>query len=608
MKRAATALCVTLMAARAGAAWEPVPAVDWSIVKLEDFADEELPIVKSLYSFHELANAVVENGEDRGFINLPVWREPKDNKPYNARILENHAALAYFYSTKKPWNPYYGSVAVKDRLEAVLAYWCTKQHADGTFAEYAADNFSLAPTAFGVRTMARTLEMLTAGPGIDADLYARVKTATRKGIAVLLKDDVWLNKGWGWTNQYSAAYAAAMTFDKQFRDPQLVQMALQRLAKANTKHISPGGYLYESYGADFGYSTVHLNNLTIALPYANGEARQLFANGLRKYYDWMAYNLVAQPDGQTLLTNSGVNCRTTSSTYPRKPNSLSDLAPVSRAFSLTDEEVKAENEAKRAALTNEWGRWPKLKPGSWSYSPTPFTDADRVKSYPTQTEREAALKKLPYIAEQRFNHQCVDPRPLVYTFVRRPTYYASFNAGKPASPRQRFGLGLIWNPQGGTFFQTQPDSSADAWGTVADGAGNVYEAQPIDVKYRRGGTAFTPKPGNARIANGELVAEYPLGSAGKKTVTFGDDAITVVVQHAGAFTEVLPLLSATPGDVEASAEGVTVRNNGATMTVHFATAATPDLRPGPLVGPLGITTARVKAKDTLTYTIRFNNG
>ncbi len=43
----------------------------------------------------------------KGFINISVWRAPVDNKPYNARIMENILSLAYFYCTNRPWNVYY---------------------------------------------------------------------------------------------------------------------------------------------------------------------------------------------------------------------------------------------------------------------------------------------------------------------------------------------------------------------------------------------------------------------------------------------------------------------------------------------------------------------
>ena len=71
----------------------PAPVADFSPA---DFADGELDLPYYLSHFHRVANAVEMDGPDRGFINISVWRRPKDNKPHNARIMENILALAFF--------------------------------------------------------------------------------------------------------------------------------------------------------------------------------------------------------------------------------------------------------------------------------------------------------------------------------------------------------------------------------------------------------------------------------------------------------------------------------------------------------------------------------
>jgi hypothetical protein len=37
-----------------------------------------------LANFHRVANSVALSGPRRGFIDIPVWRDRKDNEPYNA--------------------------------------------------------------------------------------------------------------------------------------------------------------------------------------------------------------------------------------------------------------------------------------------------------------------------------------------------------------------------------------------------------------------------------------------------------------------------------------------------------------------------------------------
>jgi hypothetical protein len=70
----------------------------------------------------------------------PVWRGRDKNQqgPWNARVMESHLTLAFFYCTDRPWNPYFGSRDVRDRLEAMLTFWCDMQNDDGRFSEYSA--------------------------------------------------------------------------------------------------------------------------------------------------------------------------------------------------------------------------------------------------------------------------------------------------------------------------------------------------------------------------------------------------------------------------------------------------------------------------------------
>ena len=53
------------------ARWVAVPPVDWSKIKLDDFADDELDLPFYLHHFHTVANAVREDGPTRGFMTIP---------------------------------------------------------------------------------------------------------------------------------------------------------------------------------------------------------------------------------------------------------------------------------------------------------------------------------------------------------------------------------------------------------------------------------------------------------------------------------------------------------------------------------------------------------
>ena len=90
-----------------------VPPVDASKIKAADFADADLDLPFALAHFARVANSVVMDGPDRGFIALSVWRGEKNTHPFNARIMENILSLAWFYTAPQRWNPYRGHPALR---------------------------------------------------------------------------------------------------------------------------------------------------------------------------------------------------------------------------------------------------------------------------------------------------------------------------------------------------------------------------------------------------------------------------------------------------------------------------------------------------------------
>ncbi|RXK55885.1 hypothetical protein ESB00_08380 [Oleiharenicola lentus] len=180
----------------AAQSWPAVPPVDYSTLSLAQFADHELEVPYHLRHFAQVVNAVVESGPNRGFLNLQVYREPVDNQPHNARIMENQLALAYFYAADRPWNPYCGHAAVRVRLEAMLDRWARIQNQpgsadgdfDGLFSEYSPTNWSLAPTSFGVMHAAEALHLLrTSGLPFDPIVAESARVALRRGLMAIFK-------------------------------------------------------------------------------------------------------------------------------------------------------------------------------------------------------------------------------------------------------------------------------------------------------------------------------------------------------------------------------------------------------------------------------------
>lgn len=261
------------------AQWASVPGVDFSRLQLSQFADHELEVPYYLRHFAQVANAVVETpyidnsgtALPRGFLNLKVNREPADNQPYNARILEMQAALAYFYTADRPWNPYHGHAAVRVRLEAMLQRWTEMQAPPGhpfagLFTEYSSTNWSLSPTGFGARHAAEAIDLIRdSGLPFDAGILEASRVSLRRALMAVFSRSDMRNSAKQYSNQFSGSYHAALLYLENWPDPELNQAFITALNAAAAQDQSPAGFWYEQGGPDFGYSTVHDSNMRIAL-------------------------------------------------------------------------------------------------------------------------------------------------------------------------------------------------------------------------------------------------------------------------------------------------------------------------------------------------------
>jgi autotransporter-associated beta strand protein len=599
------------------AAWRTVPQANFATIPSSLFTDDELSFAQPLYWFSTVANAVVETGPTRGFINVSVWRDPVDNQPYNARVLENVVAFAFFYSTNRPWNPYYGSPQVRARLEATLEYWISLQNSSGWFPEYSATNYSLAPTSFGLRTMVRALELLKQGPGIDSGVMRRTVDATLKGIRAMTQDNTLLNLGNDYTNQYTAVYAETLGFLDLFPEysNELLGNLRARVPFIASQHQSPAGFMYEAGGADWGYTLgTHQAQYMVGWHDIRGtEFQQPVIDELTEYYDFVNYNLIREPNGSGYVTNFGASSRTGSRFVTTFTVPMSEFIPQARYLNRTAAEEASALTSLRSSLNSSWGNWGALAvPSSNSYAPTPFTDIDRVGWRPTAQQRTDSVNQLPYLASSRFNQQAVDSRrPLQFTYVRRPTYYATLNTGNVVTAQQRYGLGVMWNPTFGSVMQSQVNSTTLAWGTRASGATNVYEATNRTTSFTLNGSTLTPQTGNRRLADGNIAGSYALGSAGTKSIAFDDTGVTVSVSHTGAFSEDLPLLRKSGETINVSGNTITLTRNGVTFTIQILTSGatasvsntTTNIGNGLLLSRLTI-----NASGSLTYRMSFNGG
>ncbi len=592
------------------AAAAPMPKVappDFSKIKPADFSDAELDMPYLLAHLHTVANAIVEQGERRGLFTLPVWRNEKDVRFYNARIMENHLALAWFYCTRRPWNVYYADPALRARLEAVLEYWCGMQHQDGRFSEYSDGGWNLPATAFATKFMGETLHLLKDGPPIDAALHARVIEADRRAImAVLTREDM-LAHGRNFANQYSNVWSGALAYLALYPDAEMERLLRARVAEHDQHFQSPVGYFYEMQGCDWSYNlgTEHTNHESALHFSADPALDEVFAGQMRLFYEWLSYNAVF--DGTGFVLNRAIETRQRRPYLHRNPTGLYSMTAVpvaevelARAFATSREEMEQRRREARASYEKEWPGVGPLR----DFTPYHFLARSYERPLPTGQERQAAMAKLPWLARDRFVHQRVDSRhPIQYHFVRRPTYYAAFNSGKVLRSQQRYGLGLLWHPAMGAVLQSQTGSKDEAWGTLAEGAEQVFEAKDVKAALTVAGQPVVPEAGNRDLAEGELAIEYPLGEGGRKRVVFEDDGIVVEISCPGAFTENLPLLARGTGELKLEGQEATLGS----LRVSFSEGAEARIAPTRTrVGAKTLQVLQLSGRDTLRYRLGFN--
>jgi hypothetical protein len=266
------------------------------------------------------------------------------------------------------------------------------------------------------------------------------------------------------------------------------------------------------------------------------------------------------------------------------------------------------NAARRAALVKSWPHVDSLTLGSFrAFSPYVFLHRSHVRWFPSDAEWKAARAAMRPQTEQRFTHQRVDSRkPTTFTFIRRPAYYAALTTGEIVTPQQRFGLGLLWTPQAGTFLQSQSAGTTTAWGTRRADTSMVYEAATIPATFDVGSGNVTPQIGTHDLPSGDLSVHYLLGSAGKKTVIFDDAGLRVSIEHRGAFVEQLPLLLLATDSLVGAPGQITVRRGTSQFFIHWASTSRATVtRSDEFVGSRRVVVVAIPGSNALTYDIWF---
>lgn len=583
--------------------WTEVSPVDLAALSPGDFADDELDLPYHLAHLAQVANAVVEDGENRGFIDIHVWRDGDHQIPEYIRIMENILSLAFFYVTDRPWNVYRHSEPLRDRLEAALTFWVNRQDENGMFVWDGGTDFggpytsgTFGNTAFATKFMGETLVLLNGDETLDADLYESVLDGQRASLDYVLTDTGWYEFVRQFPNQYTTVWAGGLSYLHVRADAAIEERLLERMAESPGHFQSPAGYFYEGRCLDWGYTFgTHSSNVRMARHYAlqrpNGdEFLRLLDAELESWTEFLTYNAVLEPDGGYVL-NRAVETRQERWYLDRQPEPGAEVVRLARAFAPSPSEFEAKYARERAELEANWPTVPPLEEGDRAYSPYTFLHRAQRTWYPTDQERQDAIATLPYVERNNFIHQRADDwfDDYVFTYARRPSYYAVFNAGKNEwQDPQRFGLGLMWNDELGAVLQSQSRwSSQGVWGTRrGDG---VYEADGVLPEYYLEGEQFVPTPGtNEDLAEGLLRITYDLRTSGRKEVRFrllGNNPaedVYVRVTHSGTFDEDIPLVYYEDTDeLELTQELVRLRRPGIdtafVIRIEGATA-TPQLR------------------------------
>jgi hypothetical protein len=230
-----------------------------------------------------------------------------------------------------------------------------------------------------------------------------------------------------------------------------------------------------------------------------------------------------------------------------------------------------------------------------------------VRWFPSEAQWAAARAAMRPQAEERFTHQRVDShKPMTFTFVRRPAYYAAFATGDIVTAQQRFGLGLVWTPRGGTFLQSQTGGTTTAWGTRAADTSLVYEAATFPATFSVASRLVGPRVGAHDLPVGDLSIQYALGLAGKKTVVFDGTGVHVAIAHRGAFVEQIPLLVLPTDSLSSGPSDLLLRRGNVQFVVHWSTSAKAVVtRTSERVGGRTVVAVAIPGVDSLSYDIRF---
>jgi hypothetical protein len=516
--------------------------------------------------------------------------------PTNARVQEHVFTLSWFYANQRPWNPYYLDPALLARLDAALFHYLRLQQTDGSFPEYSATEHGLAPTAFGLGYLAKTLVNLRQ---VDAlpQVRTQIETALRKGMGWLLNsaNTIWVAPIF-WTNQVTAGLAGSALALQLIPDAALSAKLSNRIGYLSTNGQSPAGFFYDPRGMDINY------NFEVMLPelaevyLRTGNATTV--SMASKFSTWFGYNMLREPDNSGWLTYYAASARTASAAYddvlPDNDRTTLGAAFISQVPSLAAFYSSAEG---KAAMRATWAADPAPAPAlaKLDTSPRIITHATYQDYWPSNAQKTAAIAQLPYLAATDWAEVRKDTATNQhFMYSRRPNFYLGAFFGTRATDIVRGGTGFLWTPTAGTVIHCQ-QTNTGSWGTVLS-SGVPDSANNLTPTYSVGTSSWN----GSRIVPGtnavKVVYKTPNSNV-ITTLTLNRTSLVRAVKATSSATEQVPLVLL-PTDTVTWSTGVKITYN----TNSSATASSLTIRRGAATIVIGWGSSRGATVSTSTRT------
>ncbi|GAA3566511.1 hypothetical protein GCM10022222_58020 [Amycolatopsis ultiminotia] len=480
----------------------------------------------------------VDDAATRGFLGGGWWRTP--SVPTNSRVQEHVFTFSWFLANEREWNPYSGSVPLRNRLDAAIAHYLGLQHDDGSWPEYSAAEKSKAATGFGIGYLAKTLANLRQANALP-ERRGEIGTALKKGMTWFLNPD---NPIWEspvhYANQNASGLASATLALKLDPDAALQKKLADRIGFLAAHGQSPAGFFYEPTGMDINYNFEVMLPEIAEIHVLTGDRTVVSMAG--KFAKWFGYNVLREPDGTGSLTYVGMSARTTVTGYddvvadPDRTDLASVFVPEVPA--LAPFFTSAED---RAATREAWRTDPSPAPplAKQDTSPRIIAHAPYGEKLPSAAVKKQAIQQLPYLSSKDFAVQRKDTATeQTYVYVRRPALYLAAFFGERPSQYARGSAGLLWHPEAGTIVQSQQDD-ASCWASVLP-SGSPDARGLLTASYRVGDRDWNGDrivPGSAPVT-----VDYALDSRIRTKLTLTKNTVTRAVKGTTALTEQVPLV------------------------------------------------------------------